>query len=407
MKRLTIAMVTTFYPPYNFGGDGVFVYRLAHALARDGHVVHVIHDADAYLALAGGPPTTLYQNHLNIIVHPLSLGPASKADLVLTHQLGRPVFKHAEIKRILGQAGVDLIHFHNISLLGGPRVLAYGNAIKLCTMHDYWFVCAMHVLWRFDREACTKRTCLACTLSNHRPPQLWRYSGAVGRSLRYVDAFIGASEFTCRKLAENGFAAPVRHLPHFLAAAEDDTDDGYLHTRPYFLYVGRLEKLKGVQVLLSLFREYRAADLLIVGSGSYAAELQAMAQDLPHVQFIPWIAHSRLRGLYRRAIAAVVPSLCYETFGLVPIEAFAARTPAIVHGLGALPELVEGSGAGIIYHTEAELLAALEQLRTQPELRLRMGERGYQSYLDNYTEREHLRRYYALIDELRDRRATL
>ena len=72
-----------------------------------------------------------------------------------------------------------------------------------------------------------------------------------------------------------------------------------------------------------------------------------------------------------------------------------------------MPELVQSSGGGLIYHTEAELLAALEQLRSQPDLRLRMGERGYRSYLDNYTEREHLRRYYALIDELRDRHGTL
>ena len=43
---LRIAMVTTFYPPYNFGGDGVYVQRLARALVRRGHHVEVIHDTD-------------------------------------------------------------------------------------------------------------------------------------------------------------------------------------------------------------------------------------------------------------------------------------------------------------------------------------------------------------------------
>jgi hypothetical protein len=41
-------MVTTFYPPYTFGADGVFADRLANALAGDGHQVHVVHDRDAY-----------------------------------------------------------------------------------------------------------------------------------------------------------------------------------------------------------------------------------------------------------------------------------------------------------------------------------------------------------------------
>ena len=49
---LRFAMITTFYPPYNFGGDGQAVRRLAHALARRGHRVDVIHDVDAYRMLA-------------------------------------------------------------------------------------------------------------------------------------------------------------------------------------------------------------------------------------------------------------------------------------------------------------------------------------------------------------------
>jgi hypothetical protein len=53
-RPLRIAMVTTFYPPYNFGGDGQYVRRLAHALVRRGHEVDVIHDADAYRRLGGG-----------------------------------------------------------------------------------------------------------------------------------------------------------------------------------------------------------------------------------------------------------------------------------------------------------------------------------------------------------------
>jgi hypothetical protein len=52
-RPLRVAMVTTFYPPNNFGGDGQYVRRLAHALVRRGHEVDVIYSADAYRLLGG------------------------------------------------------------------------------------------------------------------------------------------------------------------------------------------------------------------------------------------------------------------------------------------------------------------------------------------------------------------
>ena len=54
MTPLRICFVTTFYPPFNFGGDGIQVQRLARGVARLGHDVTVVHDADAFAVLADG-----------------------------------------------------------------------------------------------------------------------------------------------------------------------------------------------------------------------------------------------------------------------------------------------------------------------------------------------------------------
>ena len=61
--KLRFAMITTFYPPYNFGGDGAFVRRLSHALAGRGHAVEVIHDADAFRILHKGDDPPTYPSH--------------------------------------------------------------------------------------------------------------------------------------------------------------------------------------------------------------------------------------------------------------------------------------------------------------------------------------------------------
>jgi len=60
----------------------------------------------------------------------------------VTQATGRPGFKRAPIARVL-DAGFDVIHFHNISLAGGPGILSYGEGIKLYTAHEHWLVCPM------------------------------------------------------------------------------------------------------------------------------------------------------------------------------------------------------------------------------------------------------------------------
>jgi hypothetical protein len=53
MTPLRFCLLTTFYPPFNFGGDGVDVQRTARALVKRGHEVTVVHDVDAYEWLSG------------------------------------------------------------------------------------------------------------------------------------------------------------------------------------------------------------------------------------------------------------------------------------------------------------------------------------------------------------------
>ncbi len=403
---MKIGMLTTFYPPYNFGGDGIFVYRLANTLAKAGHEVHVLYDQDAFTFLNADPPTQTVANHANIQLHPLTSGRTASLDMLLTHQAGNPVFKREAIQTILDREAFDVLHFHNVSLLGGPGVLKMGHAIKLVTLHDYWFVCATHVLWRFDQEACTRRTCLACTLHAHRPPQLWRYNGGMERAIGSVDAFIGASRFSCDKHREQGFTGNLVHIPHFLPDDELTMQAAPVDLptqRPYFLFVGRLEKIKGVQTLIDVFQRYNLADLIIVGTGTYEAALREQAAGLAHIHFMGFCSQAELRTLYAGAVAALVSSLCYETFGWITLEAFAAHTPVIVSPMGALPEIA--SSGGLVFTDADNLITHMETLRTQPDVRTALGIEGKRLLDTHYTEAQHLTNYFDLIHQLQEKRA--
>ena len=407
-KPLKFCMVSTFYPPYNFGGDGMHIYRLSNELAKRGHVVDIFHCEDAFLMMNGKPPTAHFPNHENIKVHGLKSGKGFLSPL-LTQQTGRPFFKGA-IKKALDENQYDVIHYNNMSLIG-ITALSYGppEAVKLYTAHEHWLVCPMHVLWKFNREVCVKKECLRCQLAGKRPPQLWRQTGLLEKMVKHVDRFLSPSRFTLRKHLEMGMDIPIEQMPYFLPAPtgiENIKPDESTSQRPYFLFVGRLEYIKGVHNIIPVFKNHPQYDLLIAGGGEYEETLKKQAEGIPNIKFLGRLDQKRLQSLYKSAIAVIVPSICYETFGIIIIEAFSLKTPVITNNLGALPEVVEDSGGGFIYNNDDELVTAMNKLAADSGLRNRLGEKGYEAYVKYWDENAHLKKYLGLIAALQETKKT-
>ncbi|MEX0805587.1 MAG: glycosyltransferase family 4 protein [Candidatus Binatia bacterium] len=401
-RPLRFCMITTFYPPYNFGGDGIFVHQLSNELARRGHQVDVIHCIDAYRLMGRCAPAETYRDHPNVTVHGLKTRFGSVSPLA-TQQTGLPLFKSTRIRQILGK-GFDVIHYHNVSLIGGPKILEYGNAIKLYTMHEYWLVCPTHVLFRFNRAVCTRPHCFTCGLTYKRPPQLWRHSGMMQSAVKHVDAFIAPSRFSKDLHNRLGLKAPIVHVPHFVPGAGNGTPlplrRNQPEQKPYFLFVGRLEKIKGLQTIIPIFRDYEKAQLWIAGEGTYGAHLRLLAEGSDNVRFLGHRTKDELQALYRDATALIAPSLSLEVFALVILEAFVQGTPAIVRNIGGMPEIIQESGGGFIYNSEEDLLAAMERLLTDSSCRDQLGACGYKALEEKWTADAHLRSYLGLIGQI-------
>src|SRR4029453_13946728 len=99
MNPLRFCMITCFYPPYNFGGDGIFVHRLSNELGRRGHIVPVIHCIDAY-QLGAPLPQGTYQDPPNVPVPGLKTAWGALSPFA-THQTGLPLLKSKRIREIL------------------------------------------------------------------------------------------------------------------------------------------------------------------------------------------------------------------------------------------------------------------------------------------------------------------
>ncbi len=393
---LRFCLATTFYPPYHFGGDAIFVYRLARALVEAGHQVDVIHSVDAH-AITGARPQNSFPELPGVRRLPLKSGMA-RLNTLLAHQAGNPGPYHAELYKLLDNDRYDIIHFHNISLLGAPGVLRYGRCAKLYTTHEYWLICPTHVLFKYGSHACEEKHCLSCTLQTRRPPQLWRFSAHLQSCLAHVDRLLIPSQFALNKHRSEGITAAMTLLPSFVPVPEH-LPDVAPQERPYFLFVGRLEKLKGVQDILPVMRHFPNARLVIAGAGTYADHLHKLAHDLPNVEFLGAVHPDQIANLYRGATAVVVPSLCFEVFPLAPVEALAYGVPVIARRIGAITEVIEQSGGGLLFESQEECRALMEQLLRDATLRQQLGEKGRHQALCEWTQEIHMNRYLSIVDE--------
>ena len=417
MPPLRFCFPTTFYPPFSFGGDAVGVQRLARALVKRGHHVTVVHDVDAYNALHDGPPPAIPVRDDGVEVIGIETG-ASTLSLLLTQQTGRPTLNARRLREIMSDGRFDVINFHNLSLVGGPGLLSYGgDATRIYMAHEHWLVCPTHVLWRHNREICDRRECFRCQLHYRRPPQVWRATGYLHHQLKHVHAFIAMSEFSRDKHYEFGFPRTMEVMPYFLPDPDPDPEPSpggvavatpapaanpsSPHDRPYFLFVGRLEKIKGLEQVIPLFRDYPDADLLIAGDGNFSDELRALAVGNERITFLGRIPLDELKRYYRHAISTIVPSVCFETFGIIIVESFKERTPVIARRLGPFPEIMKQSGGGELFDTDAELIDAMRRLQGDAGYRESRACNAYSAYVDRWSESAVMPQYLDIVSRAR------
>ena len=400
-EKMRFCMVTTFYPPFHAGGDAIYVQALARALRHEGHDVEVVHCEDAFRVREARTrePAAKVGDRDDIVAHRLR-HPLGFLSPLYTQQTGRPGLKRHSLRVILDR-DFDVIHFHNISLVGGPCVLGMGQArVRLYTLHDYWLLCPTHIFWKNRQRACDRPTCWTCCIRSGIPPQLWRLSNLIGRELEHVDLLLAPSEFAAGKHREAGITRPIEVLANFSRFDPTPAFKRVNPERPRFLFVGRIIAPKGIGPLVDLFTELPEYELWVAGEGDLLDTLVRRCRNVANIRFLGQVDTAQLPALYGAATATIIPSLVPEVLALVMLESFAHGTPVISFDTGGFGDVLRATGAGILCRDMAELKSAVHGLASDPELGQRLGSLGRMAYLERYTERAHVAAYLGHVKEL-------
>jgi glycosyltransferase involved in cell wall biosynthesis len=229
-------------------------------------------------------------------------------------------------------------------------------------------------------------------LSVHRLLRTWE---------RKISVYIALTALARRMFIESGLAAEkVVVKPNFV---DPDPGNG-TGSGGYALFVGRLSAEKGIPTLLQAWQSVgERLPLLVVGDGPLGPDVAAAADKNRGVTWLGKHAPRDVVPLLREATCLVFPSECYETFGRVIVEAFAAGTPVVAAGHGAAAELVADGITGVHFRPgdASDLAAKVIQLNSQPIVRGMMRAAARSEFENRFTADVNYRSLLAIYQRAR------
>ena len=260
----------------------------------------------------------------------------------------------AQVRRLIRERDIHLVHVHNTLLRLSPAVLRAAKAAGVPvvqTLHNFRLFCPNGVLLRQGRvcEDCPRQGA-ACAVRHacYRDSQpLSALVAAVYGLHRAAGTFRGVTlltptEFDRRKLVEFNRLRPTFDEDRLFVKANPVTiaDPGEVPVKNQLLYAGRLEELQGLRTVLEAWKLLGDAAPRLVVAGSGPLEGWARDNATPQVEFVVRLTRAGLHHAMAESRAVVAASLCYESFALVPAEAHALGVPVLASDLGNVGDAV-------------------------------------------------------------------
>jgi glycosyltransferase involved in cell wall biosynthesis len=309
---------------------------------------------------------------------------------------------YRDLRSLIRREKPDIAHFHNAHFMISPAAYYACHEARVPvvqTIQNYRLFCPAATFFR-DGHVCedclgkmpplpgvihgcyrgsrAQTAMVAAMLTFHRWRRTW---------LDRVDRYIAPTDFVRQKLIEGGLPAKkITVKPNFVYP-DPGCGDG---SGDYVLFVGRLSPEKGIVTLLAAQERLAGKSplkLKIVGDGPLSAKVADAARKLPNLEWLGQQPKDRVLELMKTAQALVFPSIWYEAFPLVIVEAFAVGLPVIASKIGSMAALVDHERTGLHFSPgDADDLAAkIEWIATHTAEREFMHREARAEFESKYT----------------------
>lgn len=287
---------------------------------------------------------------------------------------------YKEVKKIIKEEQIDLVHVHNTLNLISPSVYyaAFSCHVPVVqTVHNFRLLCPGATFYR-DGHPCEDcvNDGLMCAVRHkcYRDSTIQTLACVIGTKIHRILGtyqklnYICLTEFNKDKLLQLKQIQEKQIFvkPNFVENAERIIP--YKERKNQFVYVGRLEKIKGIEVLLKAWKFLggEAPELFLCGSGPLEAWARDYIQEnhLSKVILLGFVPNEKVRQIIGESKALILPTQVYEGFPMTILEAYSVGTPVIGSDLGNTGALIKDKINGIRFkpQSEKDLVKAIKEL---------------------------------------------
>lgn len=311
-----------------------------------------------------------------------------------------------EFAALINKENPDIIFFHAI---WNPFLVDIAVALKptIRKALDYRIFCPGALRYRYlTNTICTAKPGLKCwfyanvggcgvRLPHHRLARLIMRKVDVEINKK-VHRMIAVSEYVAKELILSGIDEK-RIVVNLNFKDINNSEVNYQSMGKNILYVGRLERTKGIDFLIRAMKLLdRECHLDIIGVGRMRKKLEQLTHNLQlsnRVRFLGWISNVELREYYKKAQVFVLPSVWPEPLGIVILEAMANSVSVVASGVGGIKEMVKEGETGFLVKPKdvRELAHKIKNLLDNSELRKKIGENGKRFIQEKVNKERHLK----------------
>lgn len=320
-----------------------------------------------------------------------------------------------KLRKVILSFQPQIIHIHNWHFSSGPVIIrtAKGMGIPVVvTCHNYRLICPSATLLY-------KGQLFTSSLDEKFPwraifNRVYRNSYLLTFWLAFINWFhkkIGTWQIVDRYIALTEFSRQILLQSHLKLTKEQisvksnfttESPIKSLSRKDGFLFVGRLSEEKGINTLLEAF-VHSSLKIRIAGDGPMKEMVKQMAKNRNNIHLLGKLNIEEVKAEMLQCTALIFPSICYETFGLTIIEAFANSTPVIASNISSASIIVKNEYNGLHFESgnPSDLRKKLELWQSLSENEKSIYRSNAQkTYEEYYTPEKNLEQLLAIYQSV-------